>query len=98
MAKDIVSMGADAKRLLADPAFAEAHKAIEGELIDALCMIQLTGDADCMYLVVEKVRDLQANRRLKRKLTEYAAHGKARERQLEAVADKPKRVNDPRWS
>lgn len=95
---DVVSKGADAERLLNDPAFKRAIESTENDIVNALCQITLTGSAACMNLVLEKTRELQANRRLKRKLAEFAGSGKVAERQLEIVANKPKRIHDPRWA
>lgn len=98
MPRDVLKLSADADRLLKDPIFKQALLDVETDIVNALCEIVMTGDANCVSLTLEKVRDLQANRRLHRKLASYVATGTMKERQLESVAKIPKRVVDPRWS
>jgi hypothetical protein len=93
-----VSDGIAASRIINDPVFDKAFRAVEDDIVNALASIVMTGDEACVELVLEKTRELQANRRFRRKLAAFVGEGKVAERQLETVANQPKRVNDPRWS
>ena len=86
--------GLEANRLLNDPAYIEAFEAMEKRIIDALASVVLDGQPETNALVVEKVRDLQANRRLKTTLLMTDKYAEMAERQQQPT---PKRVQDPRW-
>jgi hypothetical protein len=77
-----------------DPVLIEAYDNIERDIVDALCKIPMTGADDCHALVLEKVRDLQANRRAQQKLWAMAGYGK-----LNVERPQPMRnaFRDPRW-
>lgn len=85
-------MAEQAKRAMHDPVLLEAFDNIERDIVDALAKIPLTGEASCNALVVEKVRDLQANRRAQQKLWAMANYGK-----LQVERPQPMRVRDPRF-
>lgn len=82
-----------ASRAHHDPVLKEAFDNIEREIVDALCKITLDGSMETEGLIVEKVRDLQANRRAQQKLWAMAEYGKL-------VVERPKpmrQVRDPRF-
>ena len=83
-------MAEQAKRAMHDPVLLEAFDNIERDIVDALAKIPLTGDNHA--LIVEKVHDLQANRRAQQKLWAMANYGK-----LNVERPQPMRVRDPRF-
>jgi len=96
MARNITK-GVDAERTLDDPVIRGAIDSIERDYVEALAMITLDGSVETNALIVEKVRDMQANRRLIHKLREQIALGKIEARSQQDAENRPKRVKDPRW-
>jgi len=94
---DAIDIGGNAERLLNDPHLKAAFLAVETDIVDAISTIALTGEDTVNMLVVEKVRDLQANRRLKQKLGQFLAHGHFEARNQDDAERKVTRAEDPRW-
>jgi hypothetical protein len=94
MPRDKNILAEQAGRAMHDPVLMEAFDNIERDIVDALCKIPMTGGDDCHALVLEKVRDLQANRRAQQKLWAMAGYGK-----LNVERPQPMRnaFRDPRW-
>lgn len=96
MAQERISAAHEARRLLDDPAFNRAFISVENDIVNALCKITMDGSESCRALVLDKVREMQANRRLRLKLQEFVSAGRIEEKRLETVAERS--FNDPRWS
>lgn len=94
---DAIAKGVEAERALQDPVLTQAYEAVERDIVNALAAITLTGTAACTSLVMEKVRELQSNRRARAKLWEMASHGKLEAKRMDESALRPPRAKDPRW-
>jgi hypothetical protein len=92
---DKVARGEAAKRVLNDPILKEAFEAAEKHLVNTLAATTLTGDNEAFLM--EKVRELQANRRVQVILHQYVQYGSAEANRIEASETVPKAVKDPRF-
>lgn len=90
--------GVRARRILEDKTFTRAFESIENDIVNTMALVQINGTEESNGFIVSLARDLQANRRLRRKLQEMANTATFAERRLDAVDHQPTRANDPRWS
>ena len=94
---DLVAKGLDAGRILNDPAYNAAFEAVERKIIAALADSHLDGSPETNAAVVELVRDLQANRRLKATLVQAQGYGSAEAKRQEMAETQSTRATiDPR--
>lgn len=94
---DAIAKGLEAERAVTDPILIQAYESVERDLVNALAAITLTGTAACTALVMEKVREIQTNRRARAKLWEMVSSGKLEAKRQDTAELRPQRTKDPRW-
>ncbi len=75
--------GANAQRLLDDPAFRESAESLERQIVDRLKSTHLDGSEATERYVLELVRCLQSSERFSKLLWSQVAHGKLEQHELE---------------
>jgi hypothetical protein len=78
-----ISRGANAQRLLDDPAFRDSSDALERQIVEKLKSVQLDGTEATERYVLELVRCLQSAARFSKLLWSQVENGKLQEHELE---------------